>query len=58
MINIAAHTKDGVKIPGRKQMRQAIIETFKSQLIKLHNQLNVSISISEYLSYMTKHLLE
>ena len=58
MINIAARAKDGVKIPGRKQTRQAIIETFKSQLIKLCNQLNVSISVSEYLSYMTKHLLE
>jgi hypothetical protein len=53
MINIAARAKDGVKIPGRKQTRQEIIETFKARLIKLRNQLNVSILVSLSVSNLT-----
>jgi hypothetical protein len=53
MINIAARAKDGVKILGRKQTRQEIIETFKARLIKLRNQLNVSILVSLSVSNLT-----
>jgi hypothetical protein len=47
MTNIATRATDGVKIPGRKQTRQEIIDMFKARLTDLHNRLNVSISYSE-----------
>ena len=44
MINIAARATDGVKIPGRKQTRQEIIDMFKARLTELRNRLRVSVS--------------
>ena len=43
MIQLAAHAppSKGVKIPDRRQTRQAIIKMFKQQLVALRNRLNV-----------------
>jgi hypothetical protein len=41
MIHIAARATNGVKIPDRRQTRQAIIDTFKEQLTSLRDRLNV-----------------
>ena len=43
MIDIAACAPDGVTIQGRKQTRNKILNTFKSQLTKLRERLNVSL---------------
>jgi hypothetical protein len=51
MINIAARATDGVKIPGRKQTRQEIIDTFKTRLTKLRDRLNVSHSAELFTAY-------
>ena len=42
MIDIASRATNGVKIPGQKSTRAAIIQRFKDHLIKLWAQLNVS----------------
>ena len=42
MIDIAARATKGVKIPNRKQTRDEIINTFKRNLSKLRDRLNVS----------------
>jgi hypothetical protein len=41
MIHLAAQATNGVKIPDRRQTREAIISTFKQQLMVLHDRLNV-----------------
>ena len=41
MINIAARATNGVKIPNRRQTRQAVIVTFGRQLTALRDRLNV-----------------
>lgn len=43
MIHIAARATNGVKIPNRRQTREAIIDTFKRQLTALREKLNVII---------------
>jgi hypothetical protein len=42
MIDIASRATNGVKIPGQKSTRAAIIQMFKDHLIKLRAQLSVS----------------
>ena len=42
MIDIALRATNGVKIPGQKSTRAAIIQKFKDHLIKLRAQFNVS----------------
>lgn len=52
MIDIAARATDGVRVPNRKQTRRAIIETFKRNLTKLRERLNVQyVSSSCYAEY-------
>ena len=41
MIHTAARATNGVKIPDRRQTRQAIIDKFKQQLTALRDRLNV-----------------
>jgi hypothetical protein len=41
MIHVAARATNGVKIPDRRQTREAIISTFKQQLTALRDKLNV-----------------
>lgn len=41
MIEVAARATRGVKIPGQKQTRQAIIDMFKNQMQALRDRLNV-----------------
>ena len=41
MIHLAARATNGVKIPDRRQTREAIISTFKRQLTALRDRLNV-----------------
>ncbi|KAF8336804.1 hypothetical protein F5887DRAFT_890955 [Amanita rubescens] len=49
MINIAARAgSNGVKIPDRRQTRQAIIDTFKRQLVALRDRLNVRVILHHY----------
>jgi len=43
MIEVAARATRGVKIPGRKQTRQAIINMFKKQMQALRDRLNVCL---------------
>jgi hypothetical protein len=42
MIDVAARSTNGVKIPGRKATRADIMRTFKNHLTRLRNTLNVS----------------
>lgn len=55
MINIAARATNGVKIPDRRQTRQAIIDTFKRQLAALCDRLNVR-KIPHYYHVLTFYL--
>jgi hypothetical protein len=43
MIEVAARATRGVKIPGRKQTRQSIINMFKKQMQALRDRLNVCL---------------
>ena len=45
MINTAARATSGVKIPNRRQTRQAIIDTFKEQLTALRVRLTVHYTL-------------
>jgi hypothetical protein len=50
MIDTAARATNGVKIPGRRQTRQAIINLFKRNLMKLHERLLVCAQINSLLT--------
>ena len=56
MINIAARATNGVKIPDRRQTRQAIIDTFKRQLVALRDRLNVCKVLHYYRHALTFNL--
>jgi hypothetical protein len=45
MIDTAARATNGVKIAGRQQTRQAVIDLFKHNLTKLRKRLLVSVKI-------------
>jgi hypothetical protein len=47
MIEVAARATRGVKIPGRKQTRQAIINMFKKQMQALRDRLNSKVASGE-----------
>ncbi|KAG1805060.1 uncharacterized protein HD556DRAFT_1226190 [Suillus plorans] len=51
MIDTAARATNGVKIPGRRQMRQAIINLFKCNLTNLRNQLLVRVHTHAVLAH-------
>lgn len=56
MIDIASRAKDGVTVPGRKLIREEIIEMFKKQLDSLRKEMNVRrLSVNVFLSI--EHLL-
>lgn len=41
MINIAARATRGIKLPDRKQTREAIVKEFKNQMKRLKDRLSV-----------------
>jgi hypothetical protein len=51
MIYVAARSTKGVKIPDRRQTREAIINTFKQQLMALRNRLNVRETLPSAMFY-------
>jgi hypothetical protein len=46
MVHLAARATNGVKIPSRKQTRQVIIDTFKTNIRKLRQRLSVRLILS------------
>jgi hypothetical protein len=51
MIDIAARSTNGVKIPDRKQTRRAIIDLFKQNLTNLRKRLLVCAFVFNVISY-------
>ena len=56
MIDIAARSTQGVKIPNREQTRQEIINTFNRNLTKLRERLNVRHNRSFNLNICSLHI--
>jgi hypothetical protein len=48
MVDVAARSSNGVKIPGKKATRAEIMRTFKNHLTRLTNTLNVSNHLSNF----------
>ncbi|KAI6005576.1 hypothetical protein EDD15DRAFT_2119247, partial [Pisolithus albus] len=42
MVEIASRAKNGIKIPSRRQTRQAVIDIFKTRLLDLRKRFSVS----------------
>jgi len=56
MIDISMHVTNGIVIPNCKAMHNEIIDTFKSQLTKLKDHLNVQISFVVSLVHLINSL--